>query len=92
MTIYRPREVVLVAFPFAGSARAKRRPALVILASDDADVVLARITTRDHRTEHDIAEAGWREAGLAAPSIVRPHKLAAIERGLSDPAPRRSRQ
>lgn len=79
MTTYRPGEVVLVAFPFAGSTATKRRPALVVLASGDADLVLARITTRQYRTEHDVVIGGWQEAGLAAPSVVRLHKLATIE-------------
>lgn len=82
MTIYRPGDIVLVAFPFAGSADSKRRPALVVLASGDPDLVLARVTTRRHQTEHDVAIAGWQEAGLAAPSVVRLHKLATIERKL----------
>lgn len=82
MTTYRQGEVVLVAFPFSSSAQAKRRPALVVLASGDAYLLLARITTRQHRTEHDVVIAGWREAGLAAPSVVRLHKLGTIERGL----------
>ena len=41
-TSYQPGEVVLVAFPFTGGPHVKRRPALVILDSGDADVVVAR--------------------------------------------------
>lgn len=84
MTTSRPGQVVLIAFTFLGGAEPKRRPALVVLASGVADPVLATITTRQYRTDHDVAIVGWHEAGLAAPSVVRLPKLATIERGLVD--------
>lgn len=58
----------------------KRRPALIILDAGDADVVVARVTTRDHRTPFDIALTGWKDAGLLAASVVRLHKVATLER------------
>jgi hypothetical protein len=49
-TTDRPGDLVLVAFPFASGTQAKRRPAMVVLDTADADAVLARVTTRLHRT------------------------------------------
>ena len=82
MTSFRPGDLVLVAFPYAGNAQAKRRPALVVLDTGDADLVVARVTTQHHQTPNDVAIADWRGAGLLAPSVVRAHKLATIEKVL----------
>lgn len=82
MTTYRPGELVLVAFPFTGSAQAKYRPALVILDTGDPDVVVARVTTQRYFTTHDVAIAQWRAAGLLAPSVVRLHKLATLDKSV----------
>ena len=82
MTSFQPGDLVLVAFPYAGSAQAKRRPAVIVLDTGDADVVVARVTTQQHQTPNDVAIADWQGAGLLAPSVVRAHKLATIEKAL----------
>jgi mRNA interferase MazF len=71
-----------VAFPFSGGGQAKRRPALVVLDAGDADVVVARVTTRRYQTSFDVDIANWQRAGLLAPSVVRVHKLATLDRRL----------
>jgi mRNA interferase MazF len=82
MTSYQPGDLVLVGFPFAGGTQSKLRPALVVLDTGDADVVVARVTTQLYQTLHDVFLHDWNAAGLAAPSVVRTHKLATIEKGL----------
>ena len=82
MTSFRPGDLVLVAFPYAGSTQAKRRPALVVLDTGDADVVVARVTSQHHQTPNDVALADWQGAGLLVPSVMRTHKLATIEKAL----------
>ena len=82
MTSFQPGDMVLVAFPYAGSARAKQRPALVIVDTGDADLVLARVTSQQYQTPNDVAIADWQGAGLLAPSVVRIHKVATIEKAL----------
>src|SRR5439155_10830378 len=77
-TNYQNGDVVLVDFPFTISGPGKPRPALVILDTGDADVLLARITTQSRTTAHDVVLSGWQQAGLLAPSIVRLHKMATI--------------
>jgi len=81
-TTFRAGDLVLVAFPFTGSGQAKLRPALVILDVGDADVVVARVTTQPYRTSNDVELTDWQGAGLLAPSIVRAHKLATLEKSL----------
>lgn len=71
-------DVVLVDFPLAVSGPGKPRPALVILDTGDADVVLARVTTRPRATAYDVPLAGWQTAGRLAPSVVRLPKLATL--------------
>jgi mRNA interferase MazF len=77
-TSYQAGDVVLVDFPFTVSGPGKPRPALVILDTGDADVLLARVTTQPRATPYDVTLAGWQHAGLLAPSIVRLHKLATL--------------
>jgi mRNA interferase MazF len=79
-TTFRPGELVLVTFPFTGGVQAKLRPALVILDAGDADLLLARVTTQPYGTRHDVVLADWRGAGLLAPSVVRLHKLATLDK------------
>ena len=77
-TNYRAGDLVLVDFPFTSSGQGKPRPALVILDTGDADVVLARVTSQPQTTQYDVPIAGWHHAGLLVPSIVRLHKLATL--------------
>lgn len=79
---YQPGDLVLLAFSFTSGAKAKRRPALVILDVGDADILVARVTTRSYDTHFDIALTDWQSAGLLAASIVRVHKVATLERTL----------
>jgi mRNA interferase MazF len=77
-TSYQTGDLVLVDFPFTVTGSGKPRPALVILDTGDADVLLARVTTQSHTTAYDVPIAGWKRAGLLAASNVRLHKLATL--------------
>jgi mRNA interferase MazF len=61
---------------------AKQRPGLVLFDSGDQDLLVARVTTAEGKTDFDVAIENWKEAGLLAPSTVRIHKLATIEKNL----------
>jgi mRNA interferase MazF len=82
MTRYDTGDVLLLEFPFTSEAGLKRRPAVVILDAGDADVVVARITTQPYATGFDVAITNWQGVGLLAPSVIRLHKLATIEKAL----------
>lgn|GEM_PF-481923 len=79
---YRSREVVLLSFPFADAIGARRRPALVLLDTEDADIVVARVTSQIVRTVFDVELVEWQQAGLLLPSVVRVHKVATLEKRL----------
>jgi mRNA interferase MazF len=79
---FRRGDVVLLTFPFTSGAGGKSRPALVVLDTGDADVVLARVTTRRYATGADVPLAHWRAAGLAAPSVARLHKVVTVDKAL----------
>lgn len=81
-TSYRPGDLVLVAFPYTGGTQTRSRPALVLLDTGDLDVVLARVTTQHHQTPYDVVIGDWRGAGLLAPSVVRTHKVATLDKSL----------
>ncbi len=82
MQNYRFGEIVLLKFPFVEQQEAKRRPALVLLDSGDADILAARITSQDVYTEYDVVLDDWRQSGLLIPSVVRLHKMATLEKRL----------
>jgi mRNA interferase MazF len=52
------------------------------LDAKDQDLLVARVTTQRHQSPFDIAVSDWKQAGLLAPSWVRVHKLAAVEKRL----------
>jgi mRNA interferase MazF len=78
-----PFDIVVVPFPYADRLAEKRRPALVISSRRLAAhglIWLAMITSADNEPwSSDVAIADLSRAGLPAPSVVRPAKIACIE-------------
>ena len=70
----------MVEFPQTGSARRKRRPALVVLDIGDLDIILAPITTKDRSGRGDYKLRDWRTCGLLRDSWVRLAKIACLEK------------
>ncbi len=81
-TTYQAGDLILVDFPFVGGRQTRTRPALVILDTGDADLVVARVTTQSVSASQDVLITDWRGAGLLAASTVRLHKLATLEKSL----------
>jgi mRNA interferase MazF len=76
-------DIVVVPFPYADRLAEKRRPALIIsnrkLAAHGV-IWLAMITSAENEPwPSDIAITDLKRAGLPAPSVVRPAKIACIE-------------
>lgn len=84
-TYYAPFDIVVVPFPYADRLAEKRRPALVISNRKLAVhglIWLAMITSAENeRWSSDVAITDLKRAGLPAPSVVRPAKIACIEPG-----------
>lgn len=80
MTAYNFGDIVLVGFPHSDLQGVSKRPALVLYDSGDQDVLVARITTQEYRTEADYKIIDWRKSGLLAESFVRLGKQATIEK------------
>ena len=83
-----PFEIVVVPFPYADRLAEKRRPALVISNRKLAGhglIWVAMITSADNEAwSSDVAIADLKRAGLPAPSVIRPAKIACIEPGRID--------
>lgn len=82
--MFAPYDVVVVPFPYADRLAEKRRPAIVISASalerSHGLVWLAMITSAENRRwDSDVAVADLAAAGLPAPSLVRPAKIATVD-------------
>ncbi len=77
-------DIVLLKFPFTNGLTFKKRPALVIRDSKDGDVIVCRITSKTYQTSFDLKLKNWEGYGLKLPSVIRIHKLAALEKNLVD--------
>lgn len=82
MTSYQAGEIVLVALPDSSGSLGKQRPAMVIADTGDEDLLLARITTQLYSSDFDVRLNDWKVEGLLAPSVVRLHKMATLEKRL----------
>jgi mRNA interferase MazF len=76
-------DVVVVPFPYADRLAEKRRPALVISSPKLTPyglIWLAMVTSAgNERWPSDVPIADLDRAGLPAPSMVRPAKIACVE-------------
>jgi len=86
----KPGDVVLVRFPFAELATAKKRPALVLAVTVRSPrnriVTLAMITSQVEALglAGDVVLAEWASAGLLHPSLLRLAKTATVDADLID--------
>jgi mRNA interferase MazF len=79
-----PFDIVVVPFPYADRLAEKRRPALVVsapaLQKRFGLVWLMMITSADNPAwDCDVAITDLKLAGLPAPSVVRPAKIATVD-------------
>ncbi len=80
-------DIVRVPFPYSDRSTRQRRPALVVskggLGEDERLLWVAMITSAENRPWPDDVPLGktYTKAGLPAPSVIRPCKLATIEIG-----------
>jgi mRNA interferase MazF len=79
-------DVVVLPFPYADRLAEKRRPGLVIskpwVVKDHGLLWVAMITSAENeRWPSDIPIRDAAKAGLSAPSVIRPVKIATIEAG-----------
>jgi mRNA interferase MazF len=82
MTTYKRGAIVVVDFPATSGAPGKVRPSLVVFDAGDADIIIARLTSRSPRGAHDVVLSDWTTAGLRIPTIVRLDKLLTTEKSL----------
>ena len=82
--IFTAFDVVVVPFPYADRLAEKRRPAIVVSAPTllraHGLVWLAMVTSADNRRwDSDVSVTDLEVAGLPAPSLVRPAKIATVD-------------
>lgn len=71
-------DVLLVTLTFSDVSNAKRRPVLVVVETDEVDILVAPVTSHKPRRIDDVTLRDWRAAGLRLPSTVRMAKLATV--------------
>ena len=98
MQSFEQGDVVRVPFPYTDRATRQWRPALVVsrgsLGEDGRLLWVAMITSAENRPWPDDVPFGetYAQAGLPAPSIIRPCKLATIESAHAEKIGRASRE
>jgi mRNA interferase MazF len=76
---YQFGDIVLLRFPFTNGLGYKQRPAVVLIDTQDGDVLVARVTSRLRTGLYEIPIQNWQAAGLLKPSQVRIHKVASLD-------------
>jgi mRNA interferase MazF len=73
-------DIVLITFPFVESNTSKKRPALILLDTDDNDIIAARITSQFQKDIYTLEINEWKTCGLLLPSAVKLNKIATINK------------
>ena len=87
-TRFEPGTVVLVRFPFTDLTASKQRPAVVLSSKEHQrsgrDLIVAAVSGQnvDSPGPFDHVVAGWQEAGLIMPSVIRCAKIVTVERAM----------
>ena len=86
MAIFEVWDIVRIPFPYTDRPVRQRRPALVVAAgkieATHGLLWLVMITSAENRGwPSDVGISDLRAAGLPAPSIVRPAKIATVDAG-----------
>ena len=84
MSILAFGEIVLLKFPFTDGEKSKKRPALVLVDTQDKDIIVSRITSKLYNSDFDYEIKNWGKCGLKLPSVIRLHKIATLEKTLVD--------
>ncbi len=90
MPAFERGDVVRVPFPYTDRATRQHRPALVVsnggLGDQSRLLWVVMITSAENRPWADDVAIGpaYAEAGLPAPSIIRPSKIATIDAAVAD--------
>jgi mRNA interferase MazF len=84
MPIFKQGDVVRVPFPYTDRDTRQRRPALVVsvgeVGENGALLWVVMITSAENRRwAGDVFIGDYENAGLPAPSVVRPVKIATVE-------------
>ena len=82
MPTFRSGQVLLLTVPYTDGTPGKKRPAVVLADTGDADVIVARVTSQPGDGEYDVTLADWRKAALLAPSVVRVNKMATLSKDM----------
>ncbi|MGB7785338.1 MAG: type II toxin-antitoxin system PemK/MazF family toxin [Salinimicrobium sp.] len=78
----RKGDLVLISFPFTNLKGAKRRPAVVLLASE-IDIIVCFITSKfDITSENSLIIEPHQKNGLKRISAIRVDKIATLDKGL----------
>ncbi|HLF45523.1 MAG TPA: type II toxin-antitoxin system PemK/MazF family toxin [Chitinophagaceae bacterium] len=82
MPAYRFGDILILNFPFAEGNSSKRRPVMVILDTEDGDLLISKITSKKYSSLFDQEIIEWQCANLLTYSVVRVHKIQTVSSNL----------
>lgn len=82
MNNYKYGDIILLNFPFSNISDIKKRPALVLVDSEDNDILVCRITGQIYNSIYDILIKDYLAIGLKISSVIRIHKIATLEKSM----------
>jgi len=80
--MYRFGDVLIINFPYSNGLGSKRRPVIVIKDTNDNDILIAKVTSQQYKTEFDVPIIEWQKVMLLSPSIIRVHKIQTLHSSL----------
>ena len=74
-------EVVVLPFPYTDLSTTKKRPALVLAAPRDDEIIVCQITSQSSRGEYavELSSDDFSDGGLSRDSYIRPNHLFTAE-------------
>jgi mRNA interferase MazF len=79
MMSYKPRDIILVPFPFSDLSGEKQRPALVLAVADKWSELVCIMLTSSPKGNNEVPVKQWKQACLPKYTVARVHRIFTIE-------------
>jgi mRNA interferase MazF len=80
MMSYKPRDIILVPFPFSDLSGEKQRPALVFALADKWNELACIMLTSSPKGHNEVPLKCWKQSMLPKATVARIHRIFTMER------------
>jgi mRNA interferase MazF len=82
MPLFNFGDILVINFPFAEGVGSKRRPVMILKDTEDDDLLVCKITSKNYSSDFDSEIKEWQFANLLSPSTIRIHKIQTVNNKL----------